>query len=172
MILFSGQKSHLPRIEISRNEQGDLQAKVVIGEFQRSETKDGKKLWELYATEGRYYPDENRAELSKPRLTVYKDNEEIHLTSDSATAKLKGTGIESVRAIGSVVVYSDKRKMHLTTEEAQVYKDENKIFAPKKVVIDTPMLTVEGEDLEGQLDVKKFTLKKNIRTTIKPRNKK
>lgn len=157
----------VPTIEFSKDANGELDAKVVFGEFRKSEIKDGKKLWEIHARTGRYSPEKNIADLEETEVTIYKERDTIKLTTDRARVTMSGTTLTAVDAEGNVVAHSQERDVTLKTPRAIYNKEADTLSCPDHVEIIAPQGTVSGDGLDGTIDVKKFTLKRNVRTYIK-----
>lgn len=157
----------IPSIEFAKDENGDLDAKVVFGEFRKSEIKEGKKLWEIHAQTGRYSPEKNIADLEKLEVTIYKEKDVIVLTADKARVTMSGTTLTAVDAEGDVIAHSRDRGITLKTSRALYDKASDQLNCPHHVEIFAPQGEVTGDDLEGTIDVKRFTLKRNVTTFIK-----
>lgn len=164
--LTKSRSVNLPKISIERNAEGKIEAKVVFGEFRKSEMKGGKKLWEVYAKTGKYYPEFQRAELENPVVELLKDDDKIQLTAKTATVELDGATLAKVIAKGDVVVKSSKRDATITTEEAQFDKGQDSLYCPGAVRIESSSGIVTGEELSGILSTKEFKLGRNVHTLV------
>ncbi len=172
--LLTGAKSQLgslPKIEFGKNADGTMEARVVIGEFRKSETKDGKKIWEVTAATARYYPDKNIAELENGLVWLFRGEDTVKISSKLATVHLQGTGLEKVRATGAVVVESNARGVTLKTEEAIFNKVTELLECPGFVEITSPQGEISGDGLVGDTGAENFTLQKNVKTKIMPQPK-
>lgn len=162
----------IPTIEVTRDADGSFDAKVVFGEFQKSEVKDGKKLWEIHAKTGRYSPEKGLADLEFPVVTIYKTSDTIVLTADKARINLTQTSLNRVDAQGNVVAHALTKDLTLKTTKALYDKDADTLNCPGHVEITGPQGTLSGDELQGTVDVKDFVLKKNVHTFIKAEVKK
>lgn len=172
--ILTGAKSQfgsIPKIELQKDAEGNTQARVVIGEFRKSESKDGKKIWEVQASTARYYPDKNIAELENGSVWLYREDDVVEVTSKLATVHLTGSTLLDVKAEGAVVVHSKKRGVFFRTEEATYNKEKESLECPGHVDITAPQGDISGEGLTGDTAAKDFTLKRNVTTVLKAQDK-
>ncbi len=172
-MLLTGTKSNLgsvPKIELGKNADGTMQARVVIGEFRKSETKDGKKVWEVTAATARYFPDKNIAELENGLVWLYRGDDVVRVSSNLAIIHLKGTGLDKVQAKGSVVLESEARGITLKTEEANFDQAQEELNCPGLVEITAPQGEISGIGLTGDTGAQNFTLLKDVKTRLKPQS--
>jgi len=141
----------------------------VLENFHRSEMKDGKKIWEVSAVKGQYFPETNTARLDTPSLLFYRPNGDVvALKAEAATITLAGTSLTRAEISGKVkVVYSEKVTME--TELAVYEKEKNLVTAPGKVTITSAQLDIIGRELTAKLDKNEFTLAKDVSSTVKKR---
>ena len=141
----------------------------ILENFHRSEMKDGKKVWEVSAVKGQYFPETNTAQLETPRLLFFRSSGEvIELSAATATITLSGTSLTRAEIAGSVeVVYSEK--VTIKTELAVYDKEKNLVTAPGKVSITSAQLDIVGRELTAYLDRNEFRLAKDVSSTVKKR---
>lgn len=145
-------------------------AKVVMSDFHRSEVRDGKKLWEIRASQGEFFPTENRIHVNKPDLTVYREEKQVSLAAEQADIQLEGSSVDKARVSGAVrVVYNQNTVIE--TGEATWHQKQQKVEAPGAVKLSNEMLDVEGEDLTVHLERNELFLNRRVRSVIKPRAK-
>jgi len=143
-------------------------SKFMLKDFHRSETRGGRSVWEITGSQGRYYPETNSAKVLDAKLTLHrKHNQEIVLTADQITISLQGTGLERADAEGHVVITHDKTTV-LTTDHLEYESATGRVTAPGRVTIVGERIDLSGEGLEGELDTKRFTLLRDVSTTLKP----
>ncbi|MFM1846967.1 MAG: Lipopolysaccharide-assembly, LptC-related [Pseudomonadota bacterium] len=140
-----------------------------LDNFHRSEMKDGKKVWEVSALKGTYFPETNTATLESPSLLFYRPNGEVvQLNAATATLALSGTSLTRAEISGNVrVVYSEKVTME--TELAVYEKEANRVTAPGKVTISSAQLDIVGRELKAELGRNEFSLGKDVSSTVKKR---
>lgn len=141
----------------------------VLENFHRSEMKDGKKVWEVSAVKGHYFPETNTARLETPSLLFYRPNGEVvQLNAEGATITLAGTSLTRAEITGKVkLVYSEKVTME--TELAVYDKEKNLVTAPGEVTITSAQLDIVGRELTAKLDRNEFRLAKDVSSTVKKR---
>ncbi len=147
-------------------------SKFVLKEFHRFEVKDGRKVWEAKGSQGQYSPEDNAARIQDAQVWIYqKDGKQVTMTARQAVLKLQGPGLKGADASGDVTIIYNQNET-LKTDLLSYDKEKNKVSAPGLVTISGALLDISGEILDGDLATKSFTLKKNVRTVLKPREKK
>ncbi len=143
----------------------------VLNEFHRSLVKDGKTIWEIRGERGKYDPLSSKANISKPDLTVVRDNgDTIHLTADRAELALSGTQLTSAELFDNVIaVY--KGNTTVTTSYAVYNEKEGTVDIPVPVKLDSPMFALTGKKLFAKLDSQEIFISNGVTSTIKPRKK-
>jgi LPS export ABC transporter protein LptC len=139
----------------------------VLNNFHRSEMKDGKKIWEVTATRGQYFPETNTAQLDEPSLLFYRSTGEVvELRAAQALLTLSGTTLNRAEISGAVrVVYGAKTTM--TTEFALYDRASDTVTAPGEVTISSAELDIVGRELTAQIESQVFTLAKDVSSTVK-----
>jgi len=129
--------------------------------------KDGKKIWEVTATRGQYFPETNTAQLDQPSLLFYRSSGEVvELRAAQALLTLSGTTLNRAEISGDVrVVYGAKTTM--TTELAIYDRASDTVTAPGEVKISSAQLDIVGRELTAQIESQVFTLAKNVSSTVK-----
>jgi LPS export ABC transporter protein LptC len=165
-------QSSLPSIELLKNADGTFDASVVFGEFRKSEVKDGKKQWEVYAKVGRYRPKDGKAELENPIVWLYREDDVIELTAQKGLVTLEGTGLKNVETTGNVVIVSKNRQTTVKSEKMFYDQTTEQITAPGLVNIESPRIITSGFNLKGNTRLSRFTLEDQVQTTIQPQENK
>ena len=143
----------------------------VLQQFQRSETRDGKKVWEVKAERGSYDPTTNSATLTMAVLEMARKNRDaVVISSDRAQLFLSGTSLKSADLQGNVVLTHAKGTT-LRAAQATYDREKNSIMVPGAVEIAGVMLDITGVGLTGNLEREEFHLSSNVETVIKPRKK-
>lgn len=143
----------------------------VLNEFHRSLVKDGKTVWEIRGERGKYDPLGSKANISKPDLTVVRDNgDTIRLTADRAELLLSGTQLASAELFDNVIaVY--KGNTTVTTSHAIYDEKQGTVEIPAPVQLDSPMFALTGKKLFAKLDSQEIFITNGVTSTIKPRKK-
>lgn len=155
------------------NETPSGSSNFVLNEFQRSETKDGNKLWEVKARRGQYYPETNTAILEEATVYLHqKDGASIEVRTGAAKLFLSGPSLARIEASEKVVVSYPEKRLSLETDTAVYDKEKDSLFAPGHVVIRGELADIDGDILTAKLAERDFLLEKNVVTVIKPGERK
>jgi LPS export ABC transporter protein LptC len=146
----------------------DAESQFELQHFQRSETRDGKKVWEVIADNGRFYPEADITRLTNATVTsLREDNSKIVIISNSADIKLAGTELSSAHLTGDVHV-TMQDEMKLTTDDATYTHAEQSVVAPHAVSIEGPFYKSRGDSMKADTEEQVITLTGNVRTEIEP----
>ncbi len=152
-------------------EQDGEKIALVLNNFERSETKHGKIIWQVHAAQGRYLPGDNRAVLSDATLSVYRnDGSKVVLKAREASLQLSGASLTEAQGFGGVTVIHEG-EFTVTTEVASYNRDKSLVLAPGLVKIEASSLQISGHDLELNVETQEMTLKSDVSTFIKPKGK-
>ena len=158
-----------PSVSVSLNSDGG--PKVVLGNFERSETKNGKLVWEVKADRGEYITNDNTANLTQVFLTLYKNSgEKVTIASKEAKLYLDGSALKKADLNGDIVVTLDDETT-IRTEIATYNKEEDKVTAPGAVNIEGKRYKVKGTGLVAHVRSKEFSLNGRVETRIDPPTK-
>lgn len=147
------------------------ESKLVLSNFFRSETKEGKKIWEVKAARGRYFPEDNTAKLEDAILWVFRpDKEPMELVAKVAVLYLEGAGLKKAD-VSDGVTLTQGDEIVIKTEAATFLNAENKVTAQGIVSVRTKRLNITGEGLDADLRAETFTLNENVSTVVTPREK-
>lgn len=144
-------------------------ASFMLKTFRRFEARDGKTVWEVAAKEGRFSPEKNAAIVSDVDLTMYqKDNTKVGLTAREAEIFLDGASLDRAEFKGDVVLTHSSGTV-IRTDAATLEHAKAEVHAPGRVVITGELFDIEGDQLDGKIDSREFTLARNVSTIIRPR---
>ena len=144
-------------------------SQFVLGQFHRSEVKDGKKLWEVTAQRGEYHPQSNTAELEQAVVSMYKEDKPLTIRASKAVLSLQGNSLLKAEASGEVMASSENHGT-LTTTQATFDKVANTLTTEAPVTITTSQLTIRGTGLFADLNTKEFTLKSEVDSVLLPKS--
>ncbi len=143
-----------------------------LTDFNRSEVKDGVKVWEIKASLGEYFPGQSALRLTNSVLWLYSTKAptsttqqvtEIH--ADSAVVTITGTTLDAAELTGHIkILYGDNLTM--TTERAIFDKQTSTVVAPEHVTISGTGYSIEGEGLTLHTETRNAVLSKNVRTLL------
>jgi LPS export ABC transporter protein LptC len=143
-----------------------------IEDFQRSESKDGQKLWEIKGSHAEFVPGSNQVSLKDAQLWVRRPNGDVvELFADQALITLEANSLSSADLTGHVKVIHNKETT-LTTEHALYNKSTSLIVAPGPVLIENARMRISGQKLQAKLDTNEITLAQDVDTVIEGRGKK
>lgn len=138
------------------------QAKVAMDQFQRSEVKDGKKVWEIEAERGEFSPVSGDAALIKSKLKLFRPNNEvITIISDRAILKLDGTKLKLANLQGNVQIVRNDT-LRINTEEAVYNKDEGVVSGNKRVKISQDTGDVTADSFRAKIETSEVLLQGNV----------
>jgi len=145
--------------------------KFVLHNFHRSETKNGRKLWEVKARSGKYIPEKKAAKIKDAILWFYREEGEVvTLEAKQALLSLEYASLTRANLSGGVTVTSHDG-ITLKTESAIYEKETATITSPDFVTITSDMVNVSGEELNVDIDKRELTLSKNVSSVITPKKK-
>lgn len=148
--------------------QEDLNASVTLNSFHRSETRDGKKVWEVTAARGRYIPQENAATLEEAHLFFYKeDGSQVELEAKNARLILQGTALLSAEAFNGLTLLYDN-KVRVVAERGTYDHLANTVFVPDEVTIIQERAEIKGRSMRANLESREFVIEEDVSTAIAP----
>jgi LPS export ABC transporter protein LptC len=151
--------------------QGDSddQSPFTLRSFKRSEVRDGKKIWELVAAEGRYFPELNRAEVREPELILFtEEGDKIRVTANSAKLHLSGMGVDRVVLEGNVqIVRNDE--VTIRTEEVEYDKANGQVHGKSVVTLHSPTFDVSGVGVFVDVASKLVRLTSHVESVVRPK---
>ena len=145
------------------------EAALQIKEFRRAKIEGGKKVWEVFGDEARYFKEQKELVINKPRIVFYQKDDSIveatgiegHLwltDQDREMEKMQLKGKSQVNFRGFV----------LNADEILYYKEKDQVVVPGRVTIKGEGQELEGENMEMSLQSEKMRLHKNVKTRIQP----
>ena len=153
---------------VENPEEPEAASRFVLNDFNRSETKDGKKLWEIHAKVGEYSPETNIARLQSAEIFYYKTAEDtVRLTADHGRIVLKGPSLQEAEIEGNVNISLEQRKISLKTSNATFNKDLNTVSAPGFVEMHGELFDLSGNSLKADLASKTFVLEDNVKSVMR-----
>ncbi|SPF44028.1 conserved exported hypothetical protein [Syntrophobacter sp. SbD1] len=124
-------------------------AEMKLKDMEFTEMQEGRKFWTLWASEAKYFQDQQKTLLLAVRLTFYQDqsNEEIHLESREGVLY---AGTKDIELSGDIRVTLPHNYV-MTTEKAH-YVHSNKIVeSDTPVHVTGPGLTLDGDGWKYQI---------------------
>jgi LPS export ABC transporter protein LptC len=139
-----------------------------LNQFQRSEMKDGRKIWEVKAAQGQYFPLESKAMVKNAELFVYsKNGDQVTLWAEAGTLYLNGPSLDRAEVQGRVrVVRNDE--VTITTEAALYDKAKNLVEIPGFVRIESAQFEISGSAMSVDLESSVVRLAKDVESVVRP----
>lgn len=142
-------------------------AGFLLNKFHRTETKGGKKLWEVTADTGEYFSSSDSARLSNAFLVLYQKNGDVvEVRSNKALLHFTGNTLLRAELSESVKMNVNKTRF-VTTDKADYNKPEDSLFAPGYARIEDEKMILEGESLRVKLSAGDLSYEKNVKSRIK-----
>ncbi len=135
-------------------------------QFRRAKIRDGKKVWEIAASQARYLEENHVIVVENPDVTLYtKDEDPIALRCQEGRVHLDDQEeISTMELIGSVEVRVDD--LLITTPNAVYEQNRDLISSSAPLRIVGRGLEVEGRDYTVVVSEKRLNLNADVRTTI------
>lgn len=147
----------------------EMQSDIVLNQFHRVQSQNGKVVWEIKADQGEYSAQKALIRITNGTVWVFKANgDKIIIQAGSALIKMQNMQPIKVEASQGVSINLND-KIEIKTDLASVDKDKNIIHSDAKVIFTNSQFTVSGIGLEGDLEKKNFKLLKDVHTIIAKR---
>ena len=138
-----------------------------IKDFHRSKIEDGRKVWELFGEEARYYKEQKEAVIRKPKFFYYdKEGEVAESQGDEARIYLNDKELERMELRGDIEV--SFQGYVLKSEEANYLPAKDQIVLPSHTTVVGEGIALEGSRMEVELEEKKIRLIQSVKTKIEP----
>lgn len=124
------------------------ESEMTLSGIEFTEIEEGRKRWNLRASEAIYFQDEQRSELKDVHLVFFLENgEEIQLQSHEGTLY---AGTKDIELIGNVEAQVP-RGYRLTTQRAFYRHSEKRIYSETALKVEGPNLQLTGNHWEYQI---------------------
>ncbi len=144
--------------------------KVLVEDLLLTETKDGKKFWEIYADKGYYEDNQKKAFIVDSIGNFYDENEQVVASFKSPKAILNSETGEITLYDRSEFLYKDFTSV--IADKFTYSGNNNPILAEGNVLIKNPgqyEITAENADLTNHMT--KITVKGKVLTKIYEKGK-
>ena len=135
--------------------------------FRRVKMRDGKKVWEIVARQGRYSEENQEMIVEAPEFSFYpKEGDMIALKSKEAWIHLDSEGREVTRVELKGDLEMRVGDFSIRTQEATFESEQNTIISDAAVQINGPGVAIAGQGYIVYLGDKRMTLNADVRTTV------
>lgn len=139
-------------------------------DFRRVKMQDGKKIWEIAATQARFFEDRREVIVESPNVSLYVDNGDvIALRCREGRIQLGEESQEVVRMELRGDLEMQIGEYFLKTQQAIYDSARNTISAPDAVQIIGRGLAIEGQGYQVAVDEKRMTLRAGVHTKVQAR---
>lgn len=165
--LWQQQQGEKERLALSQDLKAE-DADQRMQDFRRVKMQDGKKVWEIAATQARFFEDRREVVIESPNVSLYVDNGDvIALRCREGRILLGENNQEVVRMELKGDLEIQIGEYFLKTQQAIYDSIQNTISAPDTVQIVGRGLTVEGRGYQVAVDEKRMTLHAEVHTEVK-----
>jgi len=138
-------------------------ADLKLDRVRYTETREGKKEWELEAATAQYFKEENSVILDKVKATFFGKNGEIYILRGE-----KGKFNTRTKAVevfdGIELDCSDG--YHLRTKSLKYQAEKRELSTSDPVEMNGPQIRVEGIGLIVELDRQRLKVLRQVTTTL------
>jgi LPS export ABC transporter protein LptC len=139
---------------------------VTLRQIHMIETREGAKLWELWADRADVHDREGYTVLSRERrpveVTLYSSQGHLTCTANRATVDLQS---KDVRLEGGVIARSDQGT-ELRTEELRWLAASRRVQTDRPVTLSRGALVSRGRGLEAETDLEQVRIFQNITSQL------
>lgn len=135
--------------------------------FRRVKMQDGKKIWEIAATQARFFEDRREVVVESPDVSLYVDNGDVIALRCREGRIYLGEGNQDVIRMelrGDLEMQIGE--YFLQTQQAIYDSAQNTISAPDAVQITGRGLTIEGRGYHVAVAEKRMTLQAEVHTKV------
>ena len=143
--------------------------RVFVEDLLLTETKEGKKYWEIYAEKG-YYEDNRKMAYIGDAIGNFYENEEVIASFQSPRATVNSE-------TGKIILYDRSKLMYkdftsIVADEFIYQGNKNPVYAKGNVVIEKPgELYIKGENAVLSEDMTHFTVNGKVDTKMYEKRK-
>lgn len=139
-----------------------------IQNFHRVKIVDGRKVWELSASEAQYREGDSTIRVRNPLVQLFfEDGREISLRGASGVVFLDGRELQRIEVEGEIAVRFGEYV--LSTEKATYQAQRNVVVAPGSVHIRGGGLDLQGEQMEIEVATWRLHLAARVQMTLWPK---
>lgn len=137
-----------------------------MSDFRRVKVKDGRRVWELTATEAEYFEDQGNVLVTSPQVSFFgADGQNIEVKGRQGRVYVSGNNIDKIELSGGIEVRVGDYLVR--TDEAIYVQAQDVILSPGRVQVDGGALSLDGKGLLVELGRQRLTLMKGVTTTVR-----
>ena len=155
----------------AQNNTAPSQSEITLRDFYRSETRDGKTVWEIRGSNAKFFPQDSLVQIQDGLLHFSTDEDKpIRVEGGKALLHLNGSAMKKADIEESVkLTFNDE--ITINTDAATYFVEEDFVRAPGKVFIESDMVEIRGEHLEANVETQTAQILRNVESVIYPRKK-
>jgi len=139
---------------------------VSLKDFHRSESKDGKLVWDVTAVRGEYYPESGKANLKTPSVKLFsEDGSSITINAPVGLVLLDNEALRETRVTGGARVVHQSGVV-VESPELTYSAGAQEISTNKTAKITGNGVVTTGNILSFKTDTQKLRLANGVRTTL------
>lgn len=139
---------------------------VSLSDFHRSESKDGKLVWDVTAVRGEYYPENGRANLKTPAIKLFsEEGSAVTIKAPVGLVLLENEALREARVTGGATVVHQSGVV-VESPELTYSTGTQEISTDKTATITGEGVITTGNVLIFNTDTQKLRLSNGVRTTI------
>ena len=143
--------------------QGD-QSKLQLQTFYRVQIERGKQLWEIRATDAKYFPEQDITFVSDATIKIErKSGDHMTIKSRSARLHLKGENLLRADLEGNVIV-EDERQNVVHSELAAYDAEQRMVTIPGAARVDGPGYFIDAIGLDMAVDSDQIHFLKDVKS--------
>lgn len=151
---------------ISKKPDDEQNNNIVINNFERSEVKDGKKIWEIKAAKGSLAPGSSDASIEEATMNFYKeDGSIVKVQSPKAKLSIENGSVSKALLSGGVIV-NFSEQYTVKTETADFSQTTQEITSQTQATITNNDFEIVGGKLQANAKTKLLVLTDGVKTTI------
>jgi LPS export ABC transporter protein LptC len=129
-----------------------------LQDFSRVEVKDGRQIWQVKATDAKYYAQEDLTHVHNAKLTVYREKQPpVFIEARTAKLHLDGESLKRADLEGSISV-SLRDGLKLVTEEASYDAGKGTVTSASRVDISGEGIRIVGIGMRLWVETEVFEL--------------
>lgn len=137
-----------------------------IGDFRRVKVKDGRKVWELTASEAEYLEDQAKVLVTRPQVAFFgTSGENVEIKGREGRIYVSGNNIEKIELGGGIEVKVGDYLVR--TAEAIYLQPQDVIVSQGPVEISGSSFALDGHGMVIELGRERLQFVNGVKTTLR-----